>query len=149
MSVVAALGVCLALAAGLPPGADAASDTRVRFVPQARFTLAWMHSIEKIRWEEDYQVQRDGSGQPRLRLVLARIQGTGAGMEPPPDAVHHGAWYDYVPADQPQGALRLTRSPYTADFELCPAGQPCRPMGAWLPSDGDITLLWACEGVGG
>ena len=45
-------------------------------------------------------------------------------------------------------ALRLTRSPYTADFELCPAGRPCRPMGTWLPSDGDITLLWACDRVG-
>jgi len=154
VSIAAVLGVCLALAAGLPPGADAggalpaARDARVRFVPQARFTLAWMHSIEKIRWEEDYRVQRDGAGRPQLRLALARIQGTGAGMEPPPDAVRHGAWYEYVPADQPQGALRLTRSPYTADFELCPAGQPCRPMGAWLPSDGGITLLWACERTG-
>jgi hypothetical protein len=118
----------------------------VRFVPQARFTLAWMHSIEKIRWEEDYRVQRDGAGRPRLRLALARIQGTGAGMEPPPDAVRRGAWYSTCRPTS-RRALRLTRSPYTADFELCPAGQPCRPMGAWLPSDGGI-LLWACERVG-
>ncbi len=148
------LGVCLALAASVPSGADAsgalpaARDARVRFEPLARFTLAWTHSIEKTRWEEDYRVQRDAAGQPRLRLTRARIQGTGAGMEPPPDAVRRGGWYEYVPANQPQGALRLTRSPYTADFELCPAGRPCRPMGTWLPSDGDITLLWACDRAG-
>lgn len=151
MSAAGVLGVCLALAAGLPPGAEAsgglpaAGDARVRFAPQTRFTLAWTHSIEKTRWEEDYQVRRDAAGRPLLRLARARIQGTGAGMEPPADAVRRGAWYEYVPADQPQGALRLTRSPYTADFELCPAGRGCRPMGEWLPSDGGITLLWACQ----
>jgi len=42
------------------------------------FTLAWTHSIEKIRWEEDYRVENG-----RLRLVEARIAGSGAGMEPP------------------------------------------------------------------
>ena len=46
------------------------------------FTLAWAHSIEKIRWEEDWRVEEN-----QLHLVEARIKGTGAGMEPPPDAV--------------------------------------------------------------
>lgn len=143
------LGVCLALAASVPSGADAsgalpaARDARVRFEPLARFTLAWTHSIEKTRWEEDYQVKRDAKGRPLLRLTRARIQGTGAGMEPPPDAVRRGTWYEYVPTDQPQGALRLTRSPYTADFDWCQRGH-CRPLGALLPSDGDVTLLWPC-----
>ena len=145
MSASAALGLCLALAASVPPGAalPRAGDARVRFVPQTHLTLAWMHSIEKTRWEEDYQVYRNAAGQPALRLVAARIQGSGAGMEPPPDAVRHGGWYEYQPTEQPQGALRLTRSPYTADFEVCTAGH-CRPMGDWLASDGAITLLWAC-----
>jgi hypothetical protein len=38
------------------------------------FTLAWTHSIEKIRWEEDWQVVGE-----RLQVVAARIRGSGAG----------------------------------------------------------------------
>lgn len=44
-------GVCLALAAS--------PDTDVRFMAVERFTLAWTHSIEKVRWEEDYSVVAD------------------------------------------------------------------------------------------
>lgn len=144
----AALGVCLALAASVPvdgplPAADAPV---VRFVPVTQFTLAWTHSIEKIRWEEDYQVERDPRGVPRLALTEARIHGSGAGMDPPPDAVFKNGWYAYVPDDQPAGPLRLTRSQYTADFDWCVPGKACAPMGEVLPSDGDLTLLWPCEG---
>lgn len=140
------LGVCLALAASVPSGADAlpaTGDVRVHFVPQTRFTLAWTHSIEKTRWEEDYRVERGAKGGLRLRLSVARVQGTGAGMEPPADAVRRGGWYEYVPTDQPQGPLRLTRSPYTADFDWCAQGQ-CRKLSTLLPSDGGVTLLWPC-----
>jgi hypothetical protein len=42
------------------------------------FTLAWMHSIEKIRWEEDWRIVGR-----ELVITEARIRGTGAGMEPP------------------------------------------------------------------
>ena len=36
------------------------------------FTLAWTHSIEKIRWEEDYRVTPSG-----LLLGEARVKGSG------------------------------------------------------------------------
>jgi hypothetical protein len=55
-------------------------------LPLQAFTLNWTHSIEKILWEEDYQVVQTTSG-ARLQLTEARIRGSGAGMEPPPDAV--------------------------------------------------------------
>ena len=42
-------------------------------------TLAWTHSVEKTRWEEDWREVAAG-----LELVEARVQGSGAGMEPPP-----------------------------------------------------------------
>ena len=91
------------------------------------FTLAWMHSIEKIRWEEDWRVE---SG--RLVLEAARIRGTGAGMDLPPDAVlRDGVWH-YRPALAPQAALRLAHSPYTRGYELCLAGK-CRPLAQHLP----------------
>lgn len=147
MSALAALGACLALAAGLPaePAAlPSPGDARVRFEPVTRFTLAWTHSIEKTRWEEDYRVRRDARGRPLLVLVRARILGSGAGMEPPPDAVLRHGWYEYRPASQPSGPLRLTRSRHTADYDWCAAGA-CVPLGRLLPSDGDVTLLWPCE----
>lgn len=136
----AALGLCLALAAqqrsdALPPPA--------RFIAATSFTLAWTHSIEKTRWEEDYRAE---PGQPpTLRLLAARIRGSGAGMEPPAGSVLKNGWYEYVPSHQPQGPLRLTRSAYTADYEWCEQGN-CQPFGQLLPSDGGVTLMWACNG---
>ena len=50
-------------------------------IPAQRFTLRWQHTVEKIVWEEDYVVAGDW-----LYLSGARVQGSGAGMEPPPDA---------------------------------------------------------------
>ncbi|CAM5258220.1 hypothetical protein SSTU70S_04476 [Stutzerimonas stutzeri] len=41
-------------------------------LPTPAFTLAWNHTIEKIRWEEDYRVTADG-----LLLGEARIKGSG------------------------------------------------------------------------
>lgn len=149
------LGVCLALAASLAPGTEpapaaASLPSGAVFVPVQAFALAWTHSIEKTRWQEDYRVLRDGQGTPRLRLEQARIQGSGAGMEPPADAVLKNGWYHYRPAVLPLGLLRLTRSPHTPDYDWCDntAGpnETCRPLEQWLPSDGGITLLWPCLG---
>jgi len=50
-------------------------------LPVSSFTLAWDHTIEKIRWEEDYRVTEQG-----LVLEEARVRGNGAGMEIPEDA---------------------------------------------------------------
>jgi len=77
---IAAAAICLALGAH-----------HVR-LPTDRFTLAWTHSVEKTQWQEDYAIR--GSG---LALTEARIQGTGAGMEPPPDALFRNGWWHYVP----------------------------------------------------
>lgn len=91
------------------------------------FTLAWVHSIEKIRWEEDWRVDNG-----TLQIVAARVRGAGAGMEPPPDArFSHGAWH-YRPALGPQAQVLLAHSPYVAGYELCsPMG--CRLLADWLP----------------
>ena len=135
-----ALGVCLVLlaqGAGTPP----------LFVPTERFTLAWTHSIEKVRWEEDYAVQRsaDADHHPVLQALTARVHGSAAGMEPPDGAVLRNGWYEYTPTTWSPEGLRLTRSAYTADFDWCVSGH-CAPLGTLLPSDGDITLLSPCTG---
>ena len=131
-----ALGLCLALAA------SAAAPV---FVPGTQFTLAWTHSIEKVRWEEDYAVlpaPAPGAA-PVLQATAARVQGSAAGMEPPPGARLRCGWYHYHPAQTTHTELTLTRSEFTADYELCPQGA-CQPLGYWLASDGHTTRLWAC-----
>jgi hypothetical protein len=132
---VTVLGICLSLAALSGP---------VVWVPGERFTLAWTHSIEKTRWEEDYSVQwRGAPAAPVLMATESRIRGSGAGMEPPPDAVLHEGWWRYTPSVQQPSELPLSRSGFVADFERCDA-QGCQPLSHWLPSDGGVTLLRAC-----
>ncbi|MFA4968091.1 MAG: DUF1850 domain-containing protein [Sulfuritalea sp.] len=91
------------------------------------FTLSWMHSIEKIRWEEDWRIEGK-----TLVLKEARIRGSGAGMEPPAGSVlRNGVWH-YRPTVPPQKVVRLTHSPYTAGYELCVTDH-CRPLADHLP----------------
>jgi len=68
-------------------------------------------------------------------------------MEPPDDARLVNGWYTYTPQMRHPPELRLTRSEFTADYELCLPGQ-CQPLSAWLPSDGGVTQLTACDNPG-
>lgn len=137
-----ALGICLTLAASMGTGAG---DAPV-FIGARDFTLAWTHSIEKVRWEEDYRVEAapEQESQVLLRATTARVRGSAAGMEPPPGARMKNGWYEYTPATGVLHELRLTRSEFTADYDLCVDGQ-CRTLKHWLPSDGGITLLVPCH----
>jgi hypothetical protein len=90
------------------------------------FTLSWIHSVEKVRWEEDWRVTPAG-----LVVAEARIRGTGAGMEPPDGAVlRDGAWH-YRPALPPLPEVVLADAGVVPDRELCALGR-CRPLHAWL-----------------
>lgn len=132
-----AAGICLALALG--------SDPSSVFIEAQAFTLAWTHSIEKVRWEEDYQVVRPAGGRtPTLVGVLARVRGSGAGMEPGEGARWRDGWFEYRTAGHALTALHLSRSEFVPDYELC-LTDGCQPMSHWLPSDGGVTLLTACE----
>jgi hypothetical protein len=87
------------------------------------FTLAWTHSVEKTRWEEDWRVTPAG-----LRILEARIEGSGAGMEPPPDAVREGHYWRYHPKLPLQKEVVLARSGATGgDWQICFAGA-CRDV---------------------
>lgn len=117
-----ALALCLARA-----GASVVIAT-------AQFSLSWTHSIEKIRWDEDWRVTPVG-----LQIVEARVRGSGAGMEPPADAVwRDGAWV-YRPALAPQAQVTLAASNYTADHTLC-ANSRCAALHAWIPGDAPVTM---------
>jgi len=131
------LGICLTLAAS--------PQMTPQFVPTESFTLAWTHTIEKTRWEEDYTVQTDGDGEPVLVPGPARIEGSGAGMEPPPDAVKRAdGFYEYQPRTPPLYELRLSRSPYAEDYDWCMDGK-CRPLQDILPADEGVTILRPCR----
>jgi hypothetical protein len=58
-----------------------AAGSKITALAFSAFTLSWTHSVERIRWEEDWQLTSRG-----LELVEARVKGSGAGMEPPPEA---------------------------------------------------------------
>jgi hypothetical protein len=114
-------------------------------LPATEFTLAWEHSVEKTRWEERYVV--DGA---RLRLVEARIQGLGAGMEPPAGARFADGWWTWQPKLEPLPELRLTRSSYTSDYTLCWSAR-CEPLGALVAADprSDAVTVAPCATTAG
>ncbi len=111
------------------------AGTLVASLAVQAFTLAWTHSIEKVRWEEDWRIAGD-----RLEIVAARIRGTGAGMEPPAGAVLQAGTWHYRPAVAPLPALTLRHSPHAAGYELC-AGGLCRLLAGLLPGLPDDAVV--------
>ena len=82
------------------------------------FTLSWTHSVEKTRWEERWTGGPEG-----LTVIEGRIEGSGAGMEPPADAVLVNGAYVYRPTVPAIGELVLAASGATgAGWTICPAG---------------------------
>jgi hypothetical protein len=112
--------------------------TVLHTLPATRFTLRWQHTVEKVVWEEDYLVAGRW-----LYLAAARIRGSGAGMEPPADAVRVGDAWHYRPADRWHRAIRLARSSFGADYELC-VGGVCRGLSDWAPGTPAPTTLASC-----
>lgn len=104
----------------------------------AAFTLAWSHTIEHTRWEEDWLV-RPGL----LHLDTARVEGSGAGMEPGAGAqLKDGMWSWHPSLDVPE--LSLRRAPEAGDWRLCSDGA-CQAIAALLPKRADPVRMWACD----
>jgi hypothetical protein len=79
-------------------------------------------------------------------LTAARVQGTGAGMEPGANGKPRGDWWEYKPTTPPLPKITFANSAYTADYTLCANGK-CQPLGAWLGKgvDHDRPIdLFAC-----
>ncbi|MBC2886237.1 DUF1850 domain-containing protein [Ochrobactrum sp. CM-21-5] len=105
--------VCIATAGGIIKVAATA------------FVLSWTHSVEKIPWQEHWQASPAG-----LVLTEARIKGSGAGMDPPEDAVLKDGWYVYHPHIPPRRDIILAASGETVSaWTFCANGQ-CRDLGA-------------------
>jgi len=126
---VAASAICL-IAAGVVRAS----------LPTSEFTLAWVHSVEKTRWEEHYRLDAG-----KLALVSARVQGLGAGVEPPPDATLHNGWWNWRPRVAPLPELRLTESAWTRDYQVC-WSRRCTPLAHLVGAtpEGAVITLKAC-----
>ena len=123
---------------------DAPLSAQITFDHEARtFSLEWTHSIEKTQWFEHWEVV--AAPQPHLRLLRARIEASGAGMEIPDNAIFRNGGYEY-PVNQDLPSVTLSHSPFTAQAALC-VGKRCRPLADWLPGLPSIqaVTLSACH----
>lgn len=101
-----------------------------------RFTLEWTHSVEKTQWREEWIVRPTG-----LRLLQASVKGSGAGMEPGPNAVLIDGWWVWKSYLPPMPELVLAASGTTPSaWRLCD-GNNCREVGA---TSGDPVTLRPC-----
>ncbi|MBW8903301.1 MAG: DUF1850 domain-containing protein [Bradyrhizobium sp.] len=106
----------------------------------AAFTLVWTHSVEKVEWQEDWRVTANG-----LELVQARVKGSGAGMEPPPEARLVDGWFQWQPKRGPMPEVLLGNSGAAGEWRLCTGGE-CRPLSIVLgtPTGANPTTMRAC-----
>jgi hypothetical protein len=112
-------------------------------VPAADIDVAWRHSVQRTRWEEHYRADGDA-----LVLTEARVEGTGAGMEPPPEAtLADGVWTWRPQRRLPE--VRLTQSGFAADYTVCWAGG-CQALAALVPGspDGTVVTIRPCATAG-
>lgn len=107
----------------------------------AAFTLVWTHSIEKVDWQEDWTVTAAG-----LELVQARVKGSGAGMEPPPEARLVNGWFQWRPQRAPMSEVALGNSGAAGEWRLCRDGG-CRTLSEILGHDvgANVTIMQACD----
>jgi len=84
-------------------------------------TLRWIHSVEKTVWEEVWQ---PAAG--HLVLLEARIEGSGAGMEPPPEARRLGRFFVWAPM-QRFDRVDLAQSGAAGTWTICD------PQGCFAP----------------
>lgn len=116
------------------------SAGKTAVIAASAFTLSWTHSVERTRWREEWRVTSAG-----LQIVAARIEGSGAGMEPPEGSELRDGWWVFVPKVGPQRRLMLAASGATGEgWTLC-AGQDCRELGARA---GAPVELFACTPQG-
>lgn len=103
------------------------------------FSLSWTHSVEHTLWRESWIVTADD----RLQVVEAGVEGSGAGIAVPPDALWADGRWTYRPALAPISELSLAASGATVSpWTLCTAGDDCLTLGA---EAGDPIRIWAAR----
>jgi hypothetical protein len=117
-----------------------ASAGLVKALSIATFTLVWTHSIEKVDWQEDWRVTPEG-----LVLTQARVKGSGAGMEPPPEARLINGWFQWRPKQPAMPQVVLGNSGAAGEWRLCANGD-CRTLSELLghPIGANVTTMSIC-----
>ena len=120
-----------------------ASAGVVKTLAVAAFTLVWTHSIEKVDWQEDWRVTPEG-----LVLTQARVKGSGAGMEPPPQARLIDGWFQWRPEGGPKPQVVLANSGAAGEWRLCHGGN-CTTLSDILghPVGVGVTTMSSCANL--
>lgn len=113
----------------------------VKSLAVAAFTLSWTHSVEKIDWQEDWRVTPQG-----LEIVEARVKGSGAGMEPPPEARLADGWFRWRPQLPILPEVALGNSGLAGEWRVCRDGA-CQDLSAILgrPIGTAVTTMSVCK----
>ncbi len=113
----------------------------VKSLAVASFMLSWTHSVEKTEWQEDWRVTPQG-----LEIVEARVKGSGAGMEPPPDARLVDGWFRWKPQLPVLPEVALGNSGMAGEWRLCTDGK-CQELSAILgrPLGAAVTTMSVCK----
>jgi hypothetical protein len=110
-------------------------------IAAAAFTLSWTHTVERIPWQEDWRVEDD-----RLVLQTVRLKGSGAGMEPAPEARLVDGWYVWHPVADARGEIVLRRADgaIAGDWSICTEAEGCRAL-ADLVGTADPVRIHPCR----
>jgi hypothetical protein len=113
----------------------------VKTLSSVAFTLVWTHSVERIDWQEDWRITPQG-----LELVQVRVKGSGAGMEPPPEARLVDGWFQWQPRRAPMPEVALANSGAAEEWRLCHDGA-CRTLSDIFghPIGVNVTVMRGCE----
>lgn len=90
------------------------------------FSLSWTHSIEKTQWIEHWRIQ-----DKLLVLQETFVKGSGAGVDPAPNAVLDDGWYRWKPLQSVElSSLSLANSELTPDnWTICALDAVTREAG--------------------
>ncbi|MFB9267750.1 DUF1850 domain-containing protein [Bradyrhizobium erythrophlei] len=118
-----------------------ASAGVVKTLSIAAFTLAWTHSIEKTAWQEDWTITPAG-----LELRQARIKGSGAGMEPPPEARLVDGWFQWATTSTARPEVVLGNSGAAGEWRLCHEGR-CQTLSEIFghPIGANVITMKICK----
>lgn len=97
-------------------------------------TVSWTHSVQKSPWEEVYEWKKE-----QMVLTHARITSTGAGMEPPDDAIFDGQYWHFQP-NRVLTEVLFQHSPYVDGYTLC-TNQRCEKLNTWMPALKSIEVV--------
>jgi hypothetical protein len=106
------------------PAACLAVGALVLPLATPEFTLHWTHSVERVEWVEHWQVAPD-----ELILQGSALKGSGAGMEPGPEARLSDGWWVSPGGTRVPRLLLAASGATTGGWTLCADGT-CRQIGS-------------------